>query len=511
MKLSSRSVCVALLTAGTLALTACGGGDSSADSSAGPADSAGDSTLTIGSVVDATSFDPAMSHVGHYMQYYQPAYDTLVLKTPDGELEPMLATDWAYDDSKTELTINLRTDVTFTDGAKFDAAAVKANIDHFKTANGPQGSTAASITEVKVVDDDTAAIVLSAPDPAIEGYLAASLGFMGSPAALNTEEIKSAPVGSGPYTLDKSATVVGSQYTYTKNPDYWNKDLQKFDKIVIKPMPELTARVNALVSGQVNAALLDPKTGSQAESAGLEELMNPVDVQGLFLFDRGGQQVPELKDPRVRQAINHAIDRDSMLEAIQLGNGTVTSQMAGINNVAYDESLDSYYKYDPAKARELLAEAGAADGFSLKIPTSPGTDPTVYAAITQQLGEVGITVEQVSVPANDYRNDILAAKYPIAFYAVFQGDAWVAINHHIGPNAAFNPLKYTDETSAALIARVQQGDDEAAKELNRYITEQAWFAPFYRVDQQYYFDETVTVENQVQQAVPSIYNYAPAS
>lgn len=511
MKLSSRTAVAAMLAAGSLALAACGGGSETdpAASGGGPAGAAG--TLTLGAVNDATSFDPAQSHVGHPMQYYQPVYDSLLRKTPEGELEPMLAEEWEYNENKTELTLELRDDVTFSDGAKFDAAAVKANIDHFKKANGPQASTAVSVSEVKVVDEDTATIVLSAPDPAVEGYLAASLGFMGSPAALGTEEIKTMPVGSGPYTLDKSATVTGSQYTFVKKDGYWDPELQKFDKIVIKPMTDVTARVNAITSGQLDATLLDPKTAPQATGAGKTLLTNPVDWQGLFIFDRAGQQVPALADARVRQAINHAIDREGMLKAILLGQGEVTSQVAGVKSAAYLPELDSKYDYNPEKAKELLAEAGYANGFSLKMPVSSGYDPTIYATLTQQLGAVGITAEQVSVPAADYRNDVIAGKYPIAYYGIFQGDPWVAIGHHIGPNAVFNPLKYTDETSAALIAKVQTGDDQAAKDLNKYITEQAWFAPTYRVYQNYVYDaKKITVENQAQQAVPSIYNYAPA-
>lgn len=507
MKLRSRAALAAMLTAGALVLTGCGagGGPAGGGDTAGPTGG----TLSIGSLVDVTSFDPAASHVGHYMQYYQPVYDTLILREPNGDLSPMLATDWEYDDTQTELTLTLRDDVTFTDGTKFDAAAVKANIDHFKVANGPQASTAASIEGVRVEDADTAIIDLSAPDPGILLYLAASAGFMGSPAALETEGIISTPVGSGPYVLDTAATVTGATYTYTKNPDYWNPDLQKFDKIEVKPMQDVTARVNALVSGQINAALLDAKTAPQGTGAGLNEITSPVDWQGLFFFDRAGAQSEPLGDVRVRQAINYAIDRQTLLDSLLLGNGEVTSQITGKASAGYVEDLDDYYDFDPEKAKSLLADAGYPDGFDLTLPVN-SADVIINAAIVQQLADVGINATQVVIPSTDYRNEIFTGKYSLGYYGIFQGDPWVAINHHIGPNAAFNPLKYEDETSAALIARVQAGDDDAAKELTEYITEEAWFAPFYRVNQLYFFDDKITVENQLQQAVPSIYNYAPA-
>jgi peptide/nickel transport system substrate-binding protein len=507
MKLRSRAALAAMLTAGALVLTGCGTGGGAAD---GGAAGAGGGTLTIGSLVDVTSFDPAASHVGHYMQYYQPVYDTLLLRAPNGDLEPMLATEWEYDDTNTELTLTLRDDVTFSDGEKFDAEAVKANIDHFKLANGPQASTAASIENVRVEDTDTAVIELSQPDPAILLYMAASAGFMASPAALDTEGIISTPVGSGPYELDTTSTVVGATYTYKKRADYWNPDLQKFDTIVVKPMTDVTARVNALVSGQLNATLLDPKTSAQATGAGFTETTQPVDWQGLFLYDRAGSQTKALGDVRVRQAINYAIDRQSLLDSLLLGNGEVTSQITGKASAGYVEELDDYYDYDPEKAKDLLAEAGYPDGFEVTLPVN-SADTIINAAIVQQLADVGITATQVVIPSTDYRNEVFSGKYSLSYYGIFQGDPWVAVNHHIGPNAAFNPLKYSDETSTALLERIQAGDDDAAKELTEYITEQAWFAPFFRVDQLYFTDKTVTVQNQVQQAVPSIYNYAPAN
>lgn len=506
----SRMGLLAAVATGALVLTACNGGVPAGSNASGAANSTG-GTLSIGSVTEPVSFDSAQSHLGHLMQYFQPVYDSLAIRTPDGEFEPMLATDWGYDESMTELTVNLRTDVTFTDGAPFNAEAVKANIDHFKEDNGPQAATASTIEEVQVVDDDTAVIILSDPDPAMVSYLSSSLGFMGSPKALGTDEMDRVPVGSGPYVLDSDRTVTGSQYTYVKNEDYWNPDLQKFDEIVLKPMLDENARLNAIMSGQLDATILSAGTAPQAEASGLTLLTNPVDWAGLFLFDRAGEQVPALADVRVRQAINYAINKEALLEAVLKGTGEVTSQIAGVNGVMYDEELDDYYTYDPERAKELLAEAGFADGFSMTLPAAAGTDLTTHTSVQQQLGEVGITVDLATVPAPDLRNDLVNGKYPIGMWQIFQVAPWQTINYIVGPWAPFNPLKYEDETSAALVERIQDGDDEAAKELNRYVTEQAWFAPFYRVNQQYLHSDEITVENQVEQAVPSIYNYAPAS
>jgi peptide/nickel transport system substrate-binding protein len=300
MKLGPKAAAAALVLTASLALTACGGG-AGAGSSAVAA-----TALTIGTIQDVRSWDPAQAHVGHVLQPYQAVYDTLILRQPDGKLSPMLATEWKYNSTNTKLTVDLRTDVTFSDGAKFDAEAAKANMDHFKTANGPQMAQLASVKDVSVVDADTIDINLSTPDPALEYFLSQAAGLMGSPKALGTEGIKTEPVGSGPYVMDKAASVKDSQTVFTARKDYWNKDLQKYQRLTFKILTDLTARTNALVSGQVDATILDPKNGKQAEGAKMKLAANEVDWQGLLLLDRDGAKNPALANVKVRQAINYA-------------------------------------------------------------------------------------------------------------------------------------------------------------------------------------------------------------
>ncbi|WP_167131405.1 ABC transporter substrate-binding protein [Paramicrobacterium chengjingii] len=509
MKFRSSAAPVAVIAAAALALTGCSG-------AAGNADSGGSSSsLTLGSLSDINSFDPAQAHLGHAMQIYQAAYDTLILREPDGTLSPMLATAWEYNDDQTVLSLDLRDDVTFTDGAVFDAEAAKANLDHFAEANGPDANEAASIESVSVVDDDTIEITLSEPDPAMLYFLSQAAGFMGSPDAIGTDAIKTVPVGSGPYIFDENSSVSGSQLAFTKNDEYWNPDLQKYDKVVYKILPDDTARLNAVVSGQVDGAILDPKTSKQAEGSGLEKTSYPVDWHGLLLFDRGGELVPALKDVRVRQAINYAFDRQTMLDELLLGEGEVTAQVFGKTTDAYIPELDSVYSYDPEKAKSLLAEAGYEDGFTLKLPLLPGNE-SVLAMVKQQLADIGITVELLSVPSDKSTfTGIMEGEYAAMYFPQFQGEPWVAIRQMIAPNAAYNPFGATSDELQGYIDAVRLGGDksgELAKKVNQYVTDNAWFAPWYRVNQLYYSDGSkVTVEPQIQQAVPNLYNYSPVS
>ena len=507
MKFGPKSTVVAVLTAAALALTACGGGGGGGGNAGAPA-----TTLTIGQLQDLVSFEPTDAHIGHTMPYYQAVYDTLIRRAPDGTLEPMVAESWTYNAENTVLTMKLRTDVTFTDGTKLDAEGVKANLDHFKKTQGRDAYQVASMDSVAVVDPTTVAITLNAPDPAFTYYLSLAAGLVASPKALGTEGIKTTPDGSGPYELDTKNTVKGSQYVFTKRADYWNKDLQKFDKITMKFLADATARTNALVSGQVDATLLDPKTGKQAESAGMTLTSSQVDWAGLLLVDREGKINPELGDVKVRQAINHAFDRKTILTQQLLDEGTPTDQVFGPESGAYLPDLDNSYPYDPAKAKALLAEAGYAKGFTLKLPSIVGFE-AILAVIQQQLGDIGIKVQIETIPQANFVPDVAGGKYSAFYFQLYQAEPWVAINQMISTSALYNPFKSTTPELQTMLDAVQNGGEKSAEEakaVNKYVTENAWFAPFYRINQMYFTNKKITVEPQLQQAIPSIYNYAPA-
>jgi peptide/nickel transport system substrate-binding protein len=507
MKFGPKAAAAALILSASLALTACGGGAAAGGAAAGTATS-----LTLGTIQDVRSWDPAQAHVGHILQPYQAVYDTLILREPGGKLSPMLATAWKYNAANTKLTVDLRSDVTFSDGAKFDAEAAKANMDHFKKANGPQMAQLAAVKDVAVVDPDTIDINLSTPDPALEYFLSQAAGLMGSPKALGTDGIKTEPVGSGPYVMDKAASVKDSQTVFTARKDYWNKDLQKYSKLTFKILADPTARTNALVSGQVDATLLDPKNGKQAEGAKMKLAANEVDWQGLLLLDRDGAKNPALQNVKVRQAINYAFDRKTILDQVLLGQGTPTSQPFGKASGAWTEELENYYSYDPAKAKQLLKEAGYETGVTLEVPSIPDFQ-TQISVVQQQLADVGITLKIGAALTNTFTSDVAGQKYTTMYFSLFQGEPTVAVNQIISTKALYNPFKNATPELDAKIEAVRTGGADAGKlaqEVNKYVVEQAWFAPLFRVNQMYYHNAKVNVAPQLQQAVPSIYNYSPA-
>lgn len=499
----------AVIAAVALSLTACGGGGSAA-----PQEQSSQ-TLTLGALLAPKTFAANQSEFANLSPFYQAVYDTLIRMKPDGSLVPMLAKDWKYNADKTILTLTLRDDVKFTDGTPFNADAAKQNLERFKAGTSPDAQFLAALKTAKAVDATTLELTLSAPDPAFLNYLSKDASFMQSPASFGNADIATKPVGSGPYVLDTAATVTGTSYSYKRNPNYWDKSLVHYDNLVLNVYGDQTSLLNAIKSGQLNAAnTADNNTLSEIEAAGYK--VNPLQLNwaGLILFDRAGTTNPALKDVRVRQALNYAFDTKAMLQSIGQGYGELTTQVFPPSSAAYDKSLDSRYAYNPAKAKELLAQAGYASGLTLKMPSSALMGNTLPALITQQLKDVGITAEFTDT-GNNFIADLLAPKYGVSYMILEQQSDWQLINMKISPTAPWNPYKYEDPKVDELINKIHVGSTDeqaaAAKELNKYIVEQAWFAPWYRPQSSFVTDAKTKVEVQTGNAYPFIWSFSPAS
>ncbi|RKS05037.1 peptide/nickel transport system substrate-binding protein [Nocardiopsis sp. Huas11] len=497
---------VAAAGALVLMLTGCAG--SSADTDA--------SSLTIGTMTVPQSLDPAEA-MGSAMPYFQAVYDTLVKREPDGGYTPMLATEWTYDESLTELTLTLREDVTFDDGTPFDAEAVRANLERFRDGGGGQAQTMALLEEVEVVDDTTVVLHLEQPNPAMVFYLSDAAGLMANPAAFDGDSLTTDPDGTGPYELDQDRTAVGTTWVYTRADGYWGEDLP-YDEVSINLFDNENAIVNGVRTGQINAALLqDVDQQAVAESdEKVETQPQDIDYQGIILFDRDGHIAPELAEPEVRQAINHAVDRETMLEQLRDGQGETTSQIFGPQTDAYDPELDTYYDHDPERARELLADAGYPDGFALTLPRMSEivSDP-LATSLQSDLADVGIDLTWDNLDSGSALNSIFTEQaYPgMVMNNAQPAEDWVTTVELVLPGT-FNFFGTTDETVQDLTHTIQTSPDgeaaDQARELNRHLVEQGWFVPFYRMTFLHVSDGTVDVEPQSGMAVPALYNYAPA-
>lgn len=493
-------------TAATTAETDTGGDDA-------PAPRGG--TLTIASAVDNNTYDTKGLTLGNHLQYWMPLYDTLLWMSPEGELEPNMATEWSYNDDNTVLTLTLQDGITFTDGEPFNAEAVKANMEYLRDGGGPFSSYVAAVEEVVPVDELTAEVRLTSPDPALLYGLAVVGGAMASPAAIAAGTLATSPVGSGAYTLDGGATTPGTEYVYQRNPDYWNPDAYAYDTIVIKPILDLQARLNAIQSGQADTGLLEVSNADAAADAGIQIDTTSVNWEGLVIADRAGEVVPALGDVRVRQAINMAFDKDAIVENVIAGRGTTTTQVFGPNSDAYVAELDEAYANDVEAAQALMEEAGYGDGFEITMPET-NINRAMNPIIVQQLGQIGIAVNYESVPPDSVLQRFLAGDFPMYFMRLGSQSPGEDIQKMLTPTSPWNTSKTDDPELAALVeeaATATPGEEQTAafQAVNEWVVDNAWFAPLYRPEGIIASDPSVDVTPNALYTVPFPRHYQPAS
>lgn len=508
---------LAATAAAALAVTlaACGGGSSGSISS-GTAGAGTGGNLDLAQVAPADSFVPGDLPNGPGAQYVQPVYDSLLVNDNDGEPGPNLATEWSYDTTNTKLTLTLRSDVKFTDGAPLDASAVKTSLDAAKKGTSEAAGKLRFVDTVAVVDPTHVEIDLSAPDPSFLPNLGSQSGMIASPKAIGTDGLKTVPVGSGPYVLDQAQTQPGSKYVYTRNADYWNKGKFPYDTITITVFNDNNAILNALRSGQLDSANVPFKDAQSLKGAGLNIQSFPAyTTSGLFLFDREGTQVPALGDVRVRQALNYAFDRQAILQQAFGGEGTATTQLFSSLSTAYQEPLNDRYPYDVQKAKDLLAEAGYPNGFTLPMPDVSPVFPSQQAAATEALNAIGVTPQYEPVNGQTFISDLIAGKYPAAIFGLENFRSWDTTQIALAPDAVWNTFHVADPTIVSLIDKAQQqtGDEQTAtfKELNDYVVEQAWFATWIQSNNNFATAQGITVTSQKFSTYPPIWNYTPAS
>jgi peptide/nickel transport system substrate-binding protein len=483
MKFHRPLLVLAVASVLTMTLAACG---SSSETPPGDESTAGGGTLTIGSVAP-TTFDASELQYGPTVWYAQAAYDTILHLDPaTNEVVPWLATEWSWDESKTVLTMTVRDDVTFSDGTELNADAIAQNLLRFRDGSAPDKSQLALVQDAEAIDETTVEITLTAPDPSLLTNLTQAPGLIASPAAFESGNLATEPIGSGPFVMNTGDTVAGSAYVFDKNEDYWAADTVDFDKLVISVLPTPQAMLNAIKGGQVDvASLFDNTLLPQTEAAGFTTTPMQINWAGIILFDRNGELTPALKEPKVRQALNYAVDRESMLQAVGNGYGIPTSSTFSASSSIAVPELDSYYTYDPEEAKQLLTEAGYPDGFTIDMPRITGFGETANDLLQGQLAEVGVKMNFTAVALADIVGELLAPKYSASYFELQQDpNAFQAANFLVSADAAWNPFGVTDPTIEGYIDTMQTGTEEeavkASQDLNRYTVEQAWNVPLYR-------------------------------
>lgn len=505
---SIRLGALAISTAAVLALTACSGGAAGEDDTS--------SVLRMGVLAPVTSFAPWEASWANQSPYLQAVYDTILRAEPDGTVTDGLATDWEWDATRTVLTLTLRDDVTFSDDEKLTAQVAADYLERFRDGTSENASFLAEMTSAEAPDDTTLVVTLAAPDPALPVYLTQNAGLVGSPAMLDSADAQTTPIGSGPYTLDEDASVVGSSYVFDANPDYWDPETRHYDSIEMTYYGDPTALMNAVKGGQVDVTnTTNPTQGAEAEAAGYTVHEFELNWAGFLLFDRTGAVNPAFADVRVRQAFNYTLDRQGAIDAFDGGMGTPTTQVFSPDTPAYDEALDDRYPYDPERSKELLAEAGYPDGVTVVMPSNNFVPESNFAINKELLAAGGFNVEWEET-GDDLFGRMLSGSWAAApFLLQTDPTVWQTVQFLLLPDSTWNPLHTEDPTVEELAAIIRTGEgaeaDEAARELNEYIVEQAWFAPTHRPSSVYLSNADTEVTVQVGNAVPYLWNVRPAN
>jgi peptide/nickel transport system substrate-binding protein len=342
-----------------------------------------------GNNLSAGHMDPHSSQLDASALVQRAVLDSLIALDTDGTFVPWLATSWEISDDQLHYTFKLRDDVTFTDGEKFDAAAVKANFDHVTAPETASAEAASSIgysedggsyLDTEVVDDYTVRFNFSKPyAPFLEAISTASLG-MYSPKVLSekADELKTGgpgiSVGSGPFIL--SEYTPDQEIVYTANPDYnWgpanaeHTGPSDIDKLVVRILPEASVRTGALTSGEVQVAgNVTPATVSQI---GDGFTVNSVELPGVPYSIYLNEKYGVFADQKVREAFSIGFDAQSAVDSIFFGQYPRAWSILGPTTPnSYDASLEGTWPYDEEKANQLLDEAGwtgrDADGYRTK-------------------------------------------------------------------------------------------------------------------------------------------------
>lgn len=365
--------------------------------------------------------------------YLALVYEKLVTLEADGvTLAPALAESW--EETTDSLTLHLREGVTFTDGTPFNADAVVANIDRIRNTPGSWNSIFDSVSEVVVEDPHTVTLQLSRPDQGLLPSLARRGAFMLSPAHIEAEDFTQ-PVGTGPWTYVPDESTDDSLYVFEHYDDYWGSENVGPQRIEMTVILENEARVNSLMSGELDVAGVDLPSIPQVESAGMDFTtwaslryhFNMLDLEGAFA------------DESVRKAVCHGINWEEINTAVFDGYSPRKTQRHNPGQVGYNEDVPGY-DYDADRARQLLEEAGNPDvSFTMAVPDFQSALGQLFVA---QMADIGVEVQLDELTSPQYFSTYQSGDYQAYFNTSSAEDAGIPGYYHFkwSPNGTANPF-----------------------------------------------------------------------
>jgi peptide/nickel transport system substrate-binding protein len=358
--------------------------------------------LRIGLQDDADILDPDQSRTFVGRIVYASMCDKLVDITPELDIVPKLATKWSWSDDGKVLTMHLRQGVTFQDGEKFDAAAVKYNIERSKTLpESRRKNEVKSITSVDVVDPYTVAFHLKAPDATLLAQFADRAGMMVAPdvAKAKGADFGLHPVCVGPYKFVER--VQQDRIVLAKDASYYDADKYHFDRVIFLPIPDTTVRLANLRAGDLD--MIERVAATDVAAAKADPNLTVKNITSLgyqgITFNTGNTDAsknPFGEHAKLRQALSLSIDRDAINQVVFNGTFAPGNQPFPPTSFWYDKDFP-IQKRDVAKAKELLKEAGYPNGVDLTVQvTNNPVQMQLMQVIQSMAAEAGIRIKLVA-------------------------------------------------------------------------------------------------------------------
>ena len=361
-------------------------------------------SLTVLEVLEPDTLDPLFGdQVTNDRTIYNQFYETLIRMMPDGSLEPLLAESFETDEAAGTITFHLRSGVTFHDGEPLDADAVVANLKRLtdSAVNSPKAGEFEQVESIEATDASTVVIKLAEYAPAVLSSLAHDPGLIVSPKALEGQGAdygKTDAVGTGPFTFVRWER--GQFIESARNENYWRKDAQGeqlpyLDGITTKFMIDNAARVNEMRAGTADFAVQIEGRDVAPLDAEEDLVARPSPVVYVQVSQLGNIN-GVMKDERLRKAYSLSIDREALAAAVLPPGEEPVIVALPITEKwwVYNDEVGGAPAYDPAKAKELMAEAGHPDGFTMTM-TIANREPDKQIAQLMQamLAENDITME----------------------------------------------------------------------------------------------------------------------
>ena len=369
---------------------------------------------------DALTMDPHSQNEGPTIAMTGQIYESLVTRDPALALVPELATEWTPVEGGWEF--KLREGVSFHDGSAFTAEDVKFSFERAQAEASDWKEQVASITEVEIVDDHTVVLRTDGPNPILPNQLTsvfimdkawAEANDVVDPTDFAGEEetyaVRNAN-GTGPYVLESRAP--DELTVMTRNADWWGWDTHpgNIERIEYRPISNAATRVAALLSGEVDF-VLDPPLQDLERIRAAEGLQvkTVAQIRSIFLgMDQGVDSLRSnsleenpFKDPKVRAAFNHAIDKEAIQRVVMEGLSFPTGMITPPGVLGNTPDNDTPYPYDPELAKSLMEEAGYADGFEVQLDCPNNrynNDEKICQAVVAMLARIGVDVNLDAIP-----------------------------------------------------------------------------------------------------------------